>query len=52
MLCLIARGDSNKMKDCFVTMLTIDIPGENDAEENEAPRTATYTDKVLLFSYV
>ena len=46
MLCLLARGDQNKMKDCFVTMITIDIPGENENEEGENPNAATYTDKV------
>jgi len=37
------------MKDCFVTMLTIDIPGETDQEEGEINQAVTYTDKVTYF---
>ncbi len=39
------------MKDCFVTMLTIDIPGEMEQEEGENPETATYTDKVIFWFF-
>jgi intraflagellar transport protein 88 len=33
-LCLYARADQNKMKDCFVSLLSIEISGETDEEEN------------------
>jgi len=33
-LCLYARADQNKMKDCFVRLLSIEISGETDEEEN------------------
>lgn len=35
MLCLYALGDKDRMKDCFVSMLTIEIPGFTEEEEEE-----------------
>ena len=47
MLCFYALGDKKSMKDCFVSMLNIEIPGMNDEEdeaEEEEENTHTYTD--------
>lgn len=45
MLCLYALGDKNRMKDCFASMLSIEIPGFTEEEEEEmAKETNTYTD--------
>ena len=45
MICLYLSGNKNKMKDYFVTRLTIDIPGESEEENNENKGT-TITDKL------
>jgi len=45
MLCLYALGDKNRMKDCFASMLSIEIPGFTEEEEEEMTKeTNTYTD--------
>ena len=33
MLCLYALGDKNRMKDCFTSIIAIEIPGITDEEE-------------------
>ncbi|CAK89472.1 unnamed protein product (macronuclear) [Paramecium tetraurelia] len=45
MICLYLSGNKTKMKDYFVTLLTIEIPGENEEENNENKGT-TITDKL------
>jgi intraflagellar transport protein 88 len=45
MICLYLSGNQNKMKDYFVTLLTIEIPGESEEEANENKGT-TVTDKL------
>lgn len=35
LLCLYATGDRTKMKECFVTMIGIEIPGNEEEEEDE-----------------
>lgn len=44
MLCLYALGDKLRMKDCFASMLSIEIPGFTEEEEEEMTKEATYTD--------
>ncbi|CAD8091657.1 unnamed protein product [Paramecium primaurelia] len=45
LICLYLSGNKNKMKDYFVTLLTIEIPGESEEENNENKGT-TITDKL------
>lgn len=45
MLCLYALGDKLRMKDCFASMLSIEIPGFTEEEEEEMTKEATYTVK-------
>jgi len=46
MLCFYALGDKKSMKDCFVSMLNIEIPGISDEEDEveEDDIANTYTD--------
>lgn len=46
MLCFYALGDKKSMKDCFVSMLNIEIPGmgEEEEENEEDDDANTYTD--------
>jgi len=44
MLCLYALGDKVRMKDCFSSMLAIEIPGFTEEEEEEMNKETTYTD--------
>ena len=43
MLCLYALGDKVRMKDCFSSMLAIEIPGFTEEEEEEMNKETTYT---------
>ncbi len=45
MLCLYGLGDKVRMKDCFASMLSIEIPGFTEEEEEEMQKEgAAYTD--------
>ena len=48
MLCLYSLGDKVRMKDCFTTLLTIEIPGFTEEEEEEMNKTENkYTVNIL-----
>lgn len=45
MLCLYSLGDKVRMKDCFTSMLSIEIPGFTEEEEEEMNKSDNnYTD--------
>lgn len=44
LLCLYGLGDKVRMKDCFSSMLNIEIPGFTEEEEEEMNKEKTYTD--------
>lgn len=45
MLCLYALGDKIRMKDCFASMLSIEIPGFTEEEDEEMNKgEVVYTD--------
>lgn len=48
MICLYAQGDKIRMKDCFASMLTVEIPGFTEEEEEEMNKETTYTVKSIL----
>ena len=43
MLCLYSLGDKVRMKDCFTSLLTIEIPGFTEEEEEEMNKDNNYT---------
>ncbi|KRX05596.1 hypothetical protein PPERSA_12774 [Pseudocohnilembus persalinus] len=46
MVCLFALGDVVRMKDCFVSMLQIEIPGFTEEEEEEMQKDQLYNDSL------
>ena len=48
LLCLYALGDKVRMKDCFASMLAIEIPGFTEEEEEEMNKENAYKVDIIF----